>query len=339
MKISSLFSNIDANHGPDGHFSAAAATNFGPPVAEFIDMKRLCHLLSGLTILLIFFGSGIGPAAQGRTDGGVRPPPGKTETVKETHPTETKPERSSLIKNPESSAISEERIKPGVWQEEDVTRILPELKILDQYSNKKSMKKLQRAVLLYNLSVSRLRAAEEKIKMKQQEWAGERFNHSWKREERRQQQKYIVERIRSQHRQRALGDLSRVMIIMEKIKNPEVRESKQFLDVQSSSMIQYVKLQFRAQNPAMCIPVLERYITLRPEYEKDPEPHRLLAAGYRYQENVARKMKNFQARVYYNQRKNQHLKRFAELKYGKTSDEYRAMEREIQSNLLSTESQ
>ncbi len=238
----------------------------------------------------------------------------------------------SAFKNKKgSSGISIRRKpdKPGEWSEENINPVFPELKVLDEVNSRQSVKKLEKAVVLFNMSNGHLRAGQEDIKLKKLKWAGRQYRYAWLKEERRKQQAGVIRRIEARSRNRAIGSLVRAMQLIRGIKNPDIKKSKQFLDVVSKIYVQYVKLQFRSRNLGACVPVLNQYMALRPEHQKDPEPHRLLAAGYRHLESVSKKMNNTRAFLSYKQQKNRHLEQFVLLKYGKTSPQYKEIKKQI----------
>ena len=235
---------------------------------------------------------------------------------------------SAFRKKGESSGTREE-LHPGKWEEEDVSKIFPELRVLDDLSSRESLKNLQRVLRHYNYANSRLRAAQATVKVKRLEWEGEQHRYPWKAMERRKQQDQRVARIEAHYRSQAIGDLVRAMQAIEVIRSPEVVKSEQFINLKAKVLVQYVKLQFRSRNLGLCIPVLEQYLALKPEHANDPEPHRLLAASYRHQQLVARKMRDADAESTYRGKKNRHLEAFVLLKYGKESPQYAEMKERI----------
>ena len=233
-------------------------------------------------------------------------------------------------KSDDTSGISEERKdNPGKWEEEDINKIFPELKVLDELNAKKSLAKLQKVVRYYNYSVSRMRGASENIRLRQMEWASEKHKYPWRAMEREGQKRRVIHRIRAKYRQKAIGDLIKAMKIMGQIKNPALMESKQYIDLKAKIYIQFVKLQFRNKNLGICIPVLKSYLNLRPEHKNEAEPHRLLAASYHHQEKMAKRMRNSRSMHEYRELKNHHLKKFIDLKYDKSSPEYQRIQAQV----------
>ena len=257
---------------------------------------------------------------------------GSTDTKKES-PDEFY--HSAFSKKGESSGTKEE-LSPGKWEEEDVSKIFPELRVLDDLSSRASLKSLQRVLRHYNYANSRLRAAQASVKVKRLEWQGEQHRYPWIAMERQKQQEQQVLRIEARYRSQAIGDLVRAMQSMESIRSPQVLKSEQFVNLKGKVMVQYVKLQFRSRNLGLCIPVLEQYLALKPDHANDPEPHRLLAASYRHQQLVARRMRNSEAENSYRGRKNKHLEAFVRLKYGKESPQYAEMKERIDRDSLAT---
>ncbi len=81
--------------------------------------------------------------------------------------------------------------------------------------------------------------------------------------------------------------------------------------------------EYDLQNLPQCIPILELYLEID-DNEKEYPAHKYLASAYSFEENMIKKTKGPDDMLFkYRYKKNVHLLRATELKYGKDSPEYK----------------
>ena len=82
--------------------------------------------------------------------------------------------------------------------------------------------------------------------------------------------------------------------------------------------------EYDTKNYPQCIPILELYLEID-DNEKEYPAHKYLASCYSFEENVLKKYQPNQEELIqkYKYKKNVHLLRATELKYGKGSIEYK----------------
>ncbi|MBE7438418.1 MAG: hypothetical protein HS115_08205 [Spirochaetales bacterium] len=223
----------------------------------------------------------------------------------------------------DSSAIKAEA--PDAWEEKEILDIFPELRVLDEISQKKSLERLGRAREKYNASVLLLGRAKSEAEEARAAAELQSFQWEWQKKEHEARQKAEENRLLGRARQEALHLLTSAMQEIDLVKNPAQKASAALLDLKSGVYRKYIQLQFASRNLKPAIPVLEAYLSLSPEHAAESEPHRLLAAAFRVQEINARRMRNRKEELVYKQRKHTHLLKYAELAYGTSSSQYAAL--------------
>lgn len=111
---------------------------------------------------------------------------------------------------------------------------------------------------------------------------------------------------------------------LDDIKNAELREKPGYKKLLSAVYRNWTMYQYDLGNLPQCIPILNLYLEID-ENEKEYPAHRYLAQCYAFQENMIKKYKaGTEDQMFrFRYKKNVHLLRASELKYGKDSPEYR----------------
>jgi len=223
----------------------------------------------------------------------------------------------------DSSAIKAE--VPDDWEDREILDIFPELRVLDEISQKKSLERLGRAREKYDAAVlllSRARSAAEEARSGSEL---QKFQWEWQKKEHEARTRADEKRQMGRVRQEALHLLTIAMQEIDQVKNPAQESSPALLELKSAVYRKYIQLQFASRNVRPAIPVLEAYLKLSREHAQQSEPHRLLAAAFRVQEVNAGRMRNRKEELTYKQRKHTHLLKYAELAYGAASSQYAAL--------------
>lgn len=239
----------------------------------------------------------------------------------------------------ESSVIEEENGgREGRWVDEDISPLFPELSIIDEVSAENSLQRLEAARRSYREALGVLRRGDARAENEREDLEAQlqadEPQYAWKEHDRREGVERRMRQIRTRARMDAVSYLVRAIQTLDSVKNPQVRDSEQYVDLKSDIYRQYVKSQFQLRNFTHCIDVLETYLRLRPEHKDEPEAHRLLAACYRYQEVVARRMQDRRSQDRFKSKKNAHLLAFARLAYGEGSPEFSAIQRRVERDML-----
>lgn len=103
-----------------------------------------------------------------------------------------------------------------------------------------------------------------------------------------------------------------------------MRERPEFKRLLSDTYRSWILTEYDLQNLPQCIPILELYIEID-ENEKEYPAHKYLASCYAFEENMIKKYggASEDQMFKYRYKKNVHLLRATELKYGKDSPEYK----------------
>jgi hypothetical protein len=219
--------------------------------------------------------------------------------------------------------------KPGEWEDPEIPGTFPELQILDELGQKKSMERMQKARSLYKTAGDIMQEAAHEFETAKAKIEKLPAQYDWQKREKEQRIQREKRQVYASHRNEAVGYLIESMKQLDKVANPEIKKSDPFLNLKGAAIREYVKLQFQSGNAGMTISVLEDYLKLKEEHAKEPEPYRLLAIAYRTQEASAREMGREEAYLALQRRKNENVLKYAELKYGKDSYEYKRLKIQV----------
>jgi hypothetical protein len=145
----------------------------------------------------------------------------------------------------------------------------------------------------------------------------------WQKVDRRSKEERVVSREKMKAKQDSLNYFSKAINHLDEIKNPDLRERPEFKRLLSDVYRSWVMAEYDLQNLPQCIPILELYIEID-DNEKEYPAHKYLASCYSFEENMIKKIKGPDDMLFkYRYKKNVHLLRATELKYGKDSPEYK----------------
>ena len=146
----------------------------------------------------------------------------------------------------------------------------------------------------------------------------------WQTIDRRAWENRYITRKKLEAKLKAVTYYTRAMNHLDTIQNKKFRESERFKDLQANVYRQWIIQQYDLRNIPQTINVLERYITLAPKYDSEVPAHKYLASAYGVKEKILVKYGagTEQELNFYKKKKNQHLLKAAELKYGKDKPEY-----------------
>ena len=228
----------------------------------------------------------------------------------------------------ESTGISEEAESP--WEVPDVTPDFPELQILEDIGGKKSMEYYQEAEKLYNEARKTLQESDEKVKNKQEELSDDRIiRFDWERQEENERLKRIERKVQVNTRMKALSQIISAIEHLDKIKNPTLLKSENYLNLESKILRQYIKLQYQSGNYNQSISGIEKYFTIKESHKNEPEPHKILAICYDKQASMADRAGDIKHKNIFLYKKNMHMLKYAEISYGKESKEYESLKKHM----------
>ncbi|MBK8394358.1 MAG: hypothetical protein IPL26_03815 [Leptospiraceae bacterium] len=241
--------------------------------------------------------------------------------------------------------ISDPKKAEGSWgKEADEVEAFQDVKIFDDLSEENTKVRLEEARDFFNSSLAIYKATEKSIKEKKELLAKEKETNTqdkfeWQKKARENTMEKEFRRMSLEGRKKSVIELVKAMNALDKIENPDAITSPVFIDLKASIYREYIKHQFRLKNYNQSSEVLEMYISLGDQYEKEAEPHKLLAMCYESQEKQASKYKKESVSNEYRNLKNCHLLRFADLAYGLESNQFKRIEKKtIKYNPIATSS-
>ncbi|HMX34490.1 MAG TPA: hypothetical protein PKC66_19795, partial [Leptospiraceae bacterium] len=179
--------------------------------------------------------------------------------------------------------ISDPKKAEGSWgKEADEVEAFQDVKIFDDLSEENTKHRLEEARDFFNSSLAVYKATEKAIKEKKELHIKEKESNQqdkfeWQKKARESTLDKEYKRMSLEGRKKAVIELVKAMNALDKIENPDAITSPVFIDLKASIYREYIKHQFRLKNYNQSSEVLEMYIALGEQYEKEAEPHKLLA--------------------------------------------------------------
>lgn len=221
--------------------------------------------------------------------------------------------------------ITDTKPTESSWGSDKEIESFKNVQILEELSEENSKAALEEARNSFNNSIVTMKTSEKDIKEKSDKMDKEvrrQDKYEWQIKARESEKRRILRNLEVAARRKAIVDLVRAMNSLDKIQNPTVITSEVYLDLKASIFRNYIKHQMWMKNINPAMDVLEKFIGLGPKYEKEPEAHKLLAICYEHNEKFATRHKSDNDVQNFRFLKNKHILRFAELAYGKDSNQY-----------------
>ncbi|MCB1156832.1 MAG: hypothetical protein H7A25_00390 [Leptospiraceae bacterium] len=146
----------------------------------------------------------------------------------------------------------------------------------------------------------------------------------WQRVDRKAREENYIYRKKMEAKLAAVTYFTKAINHLDEIANPDLREKPQYKTLLSAIYRAWIMSEYDTKNYPQCIPILELYLEID-DNEKEYPAHKYLASCYSFEENVLKKYQPNQEELIqkYKYKKNVHLLRATELKYGKGSIEYK----------------
>jgi hypothetical protein len=229
--------------------------------------------------------------------------------------------------------IPDSKKAEGSWgKEADEVEAIQDIKIIDDLSEESTIARMEEARTHFNTSLEIYKAAEKQIKEKKEATSKETRpsdKYQWQKRTREMELDREFKRISLEGRKNAVMELIKGMNAIDKIENPSTTASQVYIDLKASLYREYIKHQFRMKNYNQAMDIINMYIGLGEKYAKEAEPHKLLAICYEFNERQAAKYKREALKEEFKARKNEHLLKYAELAYGKESNQYQRIEKKV----------
>ncbi|MDX1958953.1 MAG: hypothetical protein SFU98_10290 [Leptospiraceae bacterium] len=289
-------------------------------------MNKLISLL----IFLAIFSLNVSIFAQG----GAPAPAAGTPTA-DTKEEDENAIQGTLVPDDDDAALNDDEKKrkkeivkqEAMWKNPDFVgynKAFDELhKLSKAYANNKYRLALSNFQSGMN-TLLKMRESVEQYKKEQAEKKRLDEKWYWQKVDRKANEERYIHREKLSAKQAAVTYFTKAIRHLDEIENPDLREEKAYKSLLSATYRAWIMAEYDTQNFPQCIPILELYLEID-NNEKEYPAHKYLASCYSFEENTMKKYKqgsDDQIQRLKN-KKNVHLLRATELKYGKGSVEYK----------------
>ena len=172
-------------------------------------------------------------------------------------------------------------------------------------------------ILKMRESVDQYRKEQSEKKRLDEKWY-------WQKIDRKAAEERYISREKMSAKLAAVTYFTKAINHLDEISNPDLKETEAYKTLLSAVYRNWIMAEYDTQNYPQCIPILELYLEIK-DNEKEYPAHKYLASCYSFEENTLKKYKagsddQIQKLKY---KKNVHLLRATELKYGKGTVEYK----------------
>ncbi len=262
--------------------------------------------------------------------------PQPTTVINPANPTPYEPTPGELVTEEidESQLTEEQKIvrarnlrSEELWKNADYRDYDPSFTELHRLSKAFANNKYRLALSSYQAGVNAIIKMRDEVELfRKQSAETRRYNEKWYWQvvDRKSQEERIINRMKKQAKQDAVTYFTRAINYLDEIVNPDLREKEPFKRLLSAVYRNWVMYQYDLGNIPQTIPILEHYIQID-ENEKEYPAHKYLSQAYSFQENIIKKygLGTEDQMLRFKYKKNVHLLRATELKYGKESAEYK----------------
>jgi len=242
--------------------------------------------------------------------------------------------KGELIADDESGMSDEEKARKkdiikqeAMWKNADYVGYNKAFEDLHKLSKAFGNNKYRLALSAYQSGMNSILKMRENVEQYRKEQAEKkRLDEKWywQKIDRRANEERYIQREKMAAKLAAVTYFTKSINHLDDIKNADLREEKAYKTLLSSVYRAWIMAEYDTQNYPQCIPILELYLELDAN-EKEYPAHKYLASCYSFEESTMRKYKggsDDQIQKLKN-KKNVHLLRATELKYGKGSIEYK----------------
>jgi hypothetical protein len=285
-------------------------------------VQHMKNISKGLLILLLTMGLSVlyaqkteEPAKTGEGQQGQQEIPG--ELVKDVEPDEAAGElkKNDLIK------------QEALWKNPDFVGYYKAFHELHKLSKAFANNKYRLALSAYQSGMNTVLKMREHVEQYRKEQAEKkRLDEKWywQKVDRRANEERYIGREKMSAKLAAVTFFTKAINHLDEITNPDLRETEAYKALLSAVYRSWIMAEYDTQNYPQCIPILELYLEIN-QNEKEYPAHKYLASCYAFEENTLRKYKGGSEDQIQRLKgkKNVHLLRATELKYGKGSIEYK----------------
>jgi len=216
------------------------------------------------------------------------------------------------------------------WQIKDYLPYIQAMNDISKLSREYSENMLQLAIDEYSAGIDKLEKMEAEI-ARLEENNKNKINPGekrWQSIDRENQEKRQIYRIKQNAKMKSGTYFALSINHLDEIQSKSILESKEFVIFKVRLYQVFVSTQYDLQNFNSCIPVLEKYISLNNDTQKDLWAHKYLANCYAFMESLSQKSRSIpkEDALRYGHLKNKYLLKASEIQYGVESPEYKNMQ-------------
>jgi tetratricopeptide (TPR) repeat protein len=230
--------------------------------------------------------------------------------------------------SPEQKEVRDRNLKAEeLWKNADYRDYNRAFAELHQLSKAFANNKYRLSLSAYQSGVNTIIKMRDEVELFRKESAEtKRLNEKWYWQivDRKAKEERLLSNMKRTAKLEAVTYFTRAINHLDEIKNPDLREKPAFKKLLAAVYRNWIMYQFDLGNLPQTIPILELYIEID-QNEKEYPSHKYLAQAYSFQENMIKKygVGTEDQMFRFRYKKNVHLLRATELKYGKESAEYK----------------
>jgi len=238
--------------------------------------------------------------------------------------TETKTDAKKEPVNPNSD------VKDG-WRISDYKPYIASLKELETLSEEYSEFLLKRSIDEYAKGLDTLDDMETEIIRLKDIYKNKKYLNEkwyWQEVDRKNAQDRYISRLKTEAKTKSITYFTKAINTLDEIRSHDLVHNEKYLTFKSRLFRIYVSTQYDLGNLKPCIPILERYITLKDENRKDLWAYKYMSSCYAFMETLLDKSgkSSDEDVVYYKNKKNQALLKAVEIQYGLESPEFKELQ-------------
>ncbi len=227
-----------------------------------------------------------------------------------------------------------EKAKDG-WMTSDYKPYMSTIKDLEKLSKEYSEFLLKRSVDEYSKGFDTLEDMQSEIIRLREVYKNTKYLNEkwyWQEVDRKNAQDRYINRLKIEAKMKSVTYFSRAINTLDEIKSNELKNNNMFIDYKSKLFRIYVSVQYDLGNMKPCIPILERYVTMRDENSKDLWAWKYLSSCYAVMEAMLDKSgkTNEEDIIYYKNKKNHSILMAVEMQYGVESPEFKEVQKIVQ---------
>jgi hypothetical protein len=290
-------------------------------------------IIKGIFILLVLVNLNLlfaqdtktAPAAAPAKDGAPAEPNEAGDTIKgELVPDD---DTDASLSEKERKDKKEILRQEAMWKNQDYSGYNKAFEDLHKLSKAFANNKYRLALSAYQSGMNTILKMRESVEQYRKEQAEKkRLDEKWywQKVDRKANEERYIAREKMSAKLAAVTYFTKAINHLDDITNPDLKETDAYKTLLSSVYRSWIMAEYDTQNFPQCIPILELYLEIK-ENEKEYPAHKYLASCYSFEENTLKKYKagsddQIQKLKY---KKNVHLLRATELKYGKGTVEYK----------------